>query len=92
MGAVSVNQLTDMLSLVWRLRDDGTVVPEQVRHEELVEVLLVCLCWLVVLVLFIYLFGQILAHMHRIGETVISWLQLLQQNQKIGKEDNHLVG
>ena len=41
MGAMSVNQVTDMLSLAWRLGDDRAIVSQEVRHEESVKVLLV---------------------------------------------------
>jgi len=36
-GAVSVDQLTDLLALVWALSDEATVVFEQVLGEEFVE-------------------------------------------------------
>ena len=62
------------------------------RHEESVEVLLVSTLWLVVEIIVVDFPCQVLDHMHGIGETVIDWVQLLQENQKIGEEDNHLIG
>lgn len=40
--AMSVNQFADMLSLAWSFGDDGAIVSQKVRHEESVEVFLVC--------------------------------------------------
>jgi len=36
--------------------------------------------------------SQVLDHVHGVGETVIDWVQLLQENQKIGEEDDHFIG
>lgn len=36
--------------------------------------------------------GQVLDHVHGVGETVVDWAQLLQENQKIGEEDDHFIG
>ena len=36
--------------------------------------------------------GQILAHVHCVGETVIDWVELLQHHEEIGEENHHLVG
>ena len=38
MGAVSIDQFTDLLTLVRALLDEGAVVSEEVLGEELVEV------------------------------------------------------
>ena len=37
MGAVSINELADLLAFVWALFDQTTVRLEQMFHEELVE-------------------------------------------------------
>jgi hypothetical protein len=80
MTAMSVDQVTDMLSLAGRLCDDRAIVSEQVRHEESVEVLLVSARWLVVKIIVVDFPSQVLDHVHGVGETVIDWIQLLQEN------------
>jgi len=46
----------------------------------------------VVLIIIVDFPSQVLDHVHGVDETVIDWVQLFQENQKIGEEDDHFIG
>jgi len=84
-AAMSVYELTDILSLGWEFLDDRAVISQKMTHEELSEVFLELLHSnlrstvgaLTSTVVDIDLHSEVLAHMHGIGETVINWIQFL---------------
>ena len=100
MTAVGIDQLTNILTLIWWLLDDWTIVAEKVRHEKLTKIFLELLhsnlrgwggslstSWVD-----INLDGEIFAHVHSIGEAVVDWVKLLEHHKKIGEENHHFVG
>lgn len=100
MAAVGIDQLANILTLVWWLLDDWTVVSEKVRHEKLSKVLLELLhsylggwsgslssSWIDV-----NLDGEIFAHVHCIGEAMVDWVKLFEHHKEIGEKNHHLVG
>lgn len=84
--AVSVYELTDILSLRRRLSDDGAVVPKEMAHEEFAEVFLeLCHSHLGSAVggldvVSVDLHRHVLAHVHCVGEAVVDWVQFLEHH------------
>lgn len=83
---VGVDELANVLPLVWELKNDWAEVAEQVVHEELVEVFLEVLVgqlreawrWGAICNVLVDLLGEVLAHVHYIGKAMVDWVQFLE--------------
>ena len=84
MGAVRIDQLADLLTLVWALFDKCTIVSEQVLAEEFVK--FVSRCILIV----IDLHCQLLAEHERVREATIYGRETSQHHGQERIESCHL--
>jgi hypothetical protein len=66
-GAMSENQFTNLLALVWALSDETTVISEKMFREEFVEFVF----WRFLIL--IDLKGQLLAEHQRVGKGALDW-------------------
>jgi hypothetical protein len=80
MGAVRVNQLTDLLALIWALLDERAVVSEKVLLEEFVEIVLGGI------IIVIDLDGELLAEHESVCEGALHWGQSAQHHCHEGVE------
>ena len=95
-----INKLTNILSLGWRLPNNWTIISQKVTHEKLAKVFLELLHgdlwsavrWLHASVVHVDLHGQVLAHMHSIGKTMVNRIQFLQHHKEVSEENDHFIG
>ena len=80
MSTVSKDKLTDLLTLVWTLLDQRTVVAEQVLAEKFVEFIAGCV------LIFVDFHSKLLAEHERICETSIDRREASQHHSEEGVE------